>query len=194
MSFETHVDKLWDRLHSDCKNGTLVSKNWNWPEINSIMDDLGITENWRKEIFHNFKFELVHVKHKPTRNLEWVDGCHAQLYDTYLCKDCGCIIHTRDDNEDCFDPLFCPVCNPTERFSFAYDVNDGSEHYKDILAHNMNMKEYHRKRSHWFWKRYMDVGFWLSRIKYKIKHNFMHKVSAKYRIEYVERLKKLGLD
>jgi hypothetical protein len=193
MSFEIPVDKLWVRLKSEIEDGTIVNENWNWPVINSIMDELEITKNWREEIYHNFFYELKYVKRQPTRNLEWVDGCHVQLYDTYLCKDCGCVIQTRNDSEEFYYPLFCPVCNPTERFNWRYDVKDGSEHYKNLLDYVMFMKELHRKRSHWFWKRYLDLGFWLGRIKYKVKHSFMYKVNSKYRTEYEARLKKLGL-
>ena len=182
MSFEQSVDKLWDRLESDIRNSTLASSNWNYPEIETIMDELEFTTYWRKEIFRNFRYELVNIKRRPTRNIEWVDGCHAQLYDTFICKDCGCIIHTRDDMEECFDPLFCPVCNPSEKFTWAYDVNDGSIHYQNVYKYNMCAKEYHRKMNHWFWKRL--INFKLNvyyKIIWKIKHKFLYATKESYR-------------
>ena len=194
MAFEQSVNKLWDRLKQDIENNVLVPENWNYPEINSIMDELKISYNWRKEIFNNFKYELIYLKKRPTRNLERVDGCHVQLYDTYICKDCGCIIHHRDDVEECFDSLFCPVCNPTDRFSRAYDINDGSEHYKQMYTGCMMAKEFHRKMNHWFWRRWINFKTAKSTYTYKIKHAILHKISAKYRVNYQERLKRLELN
>lgn len=193
MAFETQVDKLWDRLNEDITNDTFNSKHYLYPQINDIMDELGISKSWRKEIWTNFMYEVKYVKRKPARNLEWVDGCHAQLYDTFMCKDCGCFIHTRDDIEECFDPVFCPVCTPTERITWAYDVNDGSEHYKELYKHNMHMKEYHRKRGHWFWRRWMDFKTDVSIFKYRITDKVMSKISSSYRLKKEERLKKMRL-
>ena len=191
MSFEIHIDKLWDRLNEEIANDKFNSKNYIYPAINDIMDELEIGTTWRKEIWMNFMYEIKYVKKKPARNLEWVDGCHAQLYDTFMCKDCGCIIHTRDDVEDCLDPLYCPVCSPTENFTWAYDKNDGSEHYKNLYSHYMITKEYHRKTNHWFWKRWMNFGSNVGILKYKVTDKVMSKISSSYRLKKEERIKNL---
>lgn len=49
-------------------------------------------------------YEIKYVKKKPARNLEWVDGCHALLYDTYMCKDIENILkdRQRDENRNIF--------------------------------------------------------------------------------------------
>lgn len=191
MAFEKSVDKLWNRLKNDLDNGILIKEDWNYPAIEKIMDQEGIESFWRKEIFCNFFWELSNIKRQPTRNLEWVDGEHAMLYDTYVCKDCGCIIHTRDDIEECFAPVFCPVCNPSQQFIWAYDPNDGSEQYKQQFNFLMNMKEYHRKRHHWFWKHIINLKINSSIFYHKTKRTILCAISKKHKQYYEERMKQL---
>ena len=190
MAFEKDVDRLWDSFLADClvKTTEQLKALYTSKGINEVFDKLNIT-GWREEIYSNFAWEFIHVKGKPHRNLEWVNGDHVSLFDTFYCKDCGTFITTRDDTDECFAPLLCPTCNNLEKYHWQA-ITKNNKDYAKVYDYEMAMKRFNYIYNHKVWGPLYRFKCTVARTPHRIWFTLRMKLSTKYREAFDAELKR----